>query len=149
MVVVTKGGCRGWKLAGERVMSNRKAIVVLSLTSCLIYYCCIKYTERHRPGGIDLDARSPIFRASNEIRHPSRVRDGHRRLRLRESISDALDPSADPHRRVLGLPPVLHGKQRFMDTAGRIERFRQKFATAGRLRFAGASRPFSGRARSR
>ena len=31
---------------------------------------------------------------------------------------------------LLELPSVLHGKQKLMDTAGRVERFRRKYAKA-------------------
>ena len=49
-------------------------------------------------------------------------------MRLRQYVPDALD-QAEIHTDVCAeCHPFFTGKQRLIDTAGRVERFRQKFA---------------------
>jgi len=68
-------------------------------------------------------------RANSEDRHPSRVR--HRTVKCacgntfetRSTIAEIhTDVCAECH-------PFYTGKQRLVDTAGRVERFRQKYQT--------------------
>jgi len=50
-------------------------------------------------------------------------------MRVRQYVCHALDHACDSRRSLRQLPPVLYGKQKLLDTAGRVERFRQKYAT--------------------
>jgi hypothetical protein len=46
---------------------------------------------------------------------------------MREHLRDAQHPAQDQRRYLQQLPPFFTGKQKFVDTAGRVERFSKKF----------------------
>src|SRR5262249_55637946 len=73
-----------------------------------VYYLAVLNAPRQRPGESSPDARDPTREVFREIRHPSRVRHRHREVCVREHVPYALDPRGDPHRRLLGLPSLLH-----------------------------------------
>ena len=66
----------------------------------------------------------------DEGRHPSRLRARHRTLRVRKRVPDPLDEARAARRDLLGLPPFYTGKQKLVDTGGRVERFQRKLERA-------------------
>jgi ribosomal protein L31 len=69
---------------------------------------------------------------NDEDRHPSRVRPGDRSLRLRQRVPDALH-QAELHVEVCSAcHPFYTGKQKLMDTGGRVERFQRRLEKADR-----------------
>jgi len=50
-------------------------------------------------------------------------------VRVRQQLRDALHRARDSCRGLRKCHPYYTGKQKLMDTAGRVERFRQKYGT--------------------
>ncbi len=68
-------------------------------------------------------------RGLHEDRYPPEVRRHPGHLQLRQHVHDALDRrEAAARRSLLRLPPVLHWQAEGVDTAGRIDKFRQRYA---------------------
>ena len=64
----------------------------------------------------------------HEGRHSSDVREVHHRLRLRQCHRDPLDRAESIHVEICSAcHPFFTGKQKLMDTAGRVERFNRKY----------------------
>ena len=55
-------------------------------------------------------------------------------LRVRERVPDALDEGRAARRDLLACHPFYTGKQKLMDTGGRVERFQRRLERAGRAR---------------
>ena len=72
------------------------------------------------------------YPGADEDRHPSGVRPRDRALRVRQRVPDALDEARAARRDLLGLPSVLHGQAKLMDTGGRVERFQRKLERRAR-----------------
>ncbi|MGC3997874.1 MAG: 50S ribosomal protein L31 [Anaeromyxobacter sp.] len=69
--------------------------------------------------------------ASNEGRHPPRLQAGQGPLRLRERESSPAPSAATSTSRICAqCHPFFTGKQKIMDTAGRIEKFKNRYGTS-------------------
>ena len=83
------------------------------------------------------DTRLLQKRRRHEARHPPGLQRHHRDLWLRQHLhhpQHVPDRSAD-RRGLLGLPPFYTGKQKILDTGGRVARFEKRFGKrAGRPR---------------
>ena len=67
----------------------------------------------------------------HEDRHPSRVRRGPRPLHLRQRVHDPLHP-AEIHVEICSnCHPFYTGRQKLVDTGGRVERFKRRAAKRG------------------
>ena len=74
-------------------------------------------------------------RSSYEGSHPSGLRRSTRALRLRQYVSTRSTHKGDINVEICSnCHPFFTGKQKLMDTAGRVERFRRKYAKAERRR---------------
>ena len=64
----------------------------------------------------------------HEDRHPSRVRRGPRALHVRQRVHDALDHAEIRVEICSNCHPFYTGKQKLVDTGGRVERFKRRAA---------------------
>ena len=77
--------------------------------------------------GIFRSSFNRTVEASNEDRHPSRLRNGHCEVRLWQQFQTR-STIAEIHTDICAAcHPFYTGKQKLVDTAGRVERFRQKY----------------------
>ena len=64
----------------------------------------------------------------HEARNPPRLPDRERPLLLRQHVQDPLDGERDPRRLCSNCHPFYTGKQKLVDTGGRVERFQRRYA---------------------
>ena len=87
--------------------------------------------------GGNVAAETPLLSWSgNEGRNSSRVRPRDRPLLLRQRVRDALHEARAPRRGLLDCHPFYTGKQKLMDSGGRVERFQRRLEKAGGARSA-------------
>ena len=85
-------------------------------------------------GNVAPQTASAILASNDEGRHPSRVRPRDRPLLLRQRVPDALDEARAARRDLLDCHPFYTGKQKLIDTGGRVERFQRRLEKAGGAR---------------
>ena len=81
-------------------------------------------------GGTSPPRRPLLSWPADEDRHPSRLRHRARDVLVRQRVLDALDEGRASRRDLRRVSPFYTGKQKLVDTGGRVERFQRRLEPA-------------------